>query len=77
MSKDPAVADLEAFKKKLPKKENAATPENIETVRHEKEKLERELHDVRILYRGLEKEQKNYAPGSLIEDYKKKIAEKQ
>jgi len=47
------VADLEALRKKVSKKENLATPENIETLRQAKSKVERELNEVRTLYRGL------------------------
>ena len=65
------------MKKKLAKKENSATPENIEELRQGRDKAEKELHETRLLYRGLEKEQKNHAPSQLIEEYKKKVADKQ
>lgn len=46
-------------------------------LRTARDKLEKEMQEIRALYRGLEKEQKNHAPAPLIEDYKKKVAEKQ
>jgi type IV secretory pathway VirB4 component len=75
---DPIKEDLEAFKKKLSKKDKnkAATSDNFEVMCISKEKLDKKTNELRNSSNNLEKEHINYAPTMLVEELKKKIVDK-